>query len=64
MASSQSMAWREALELRILELETLVEGWQQLGTVGDDSGFRVPPIVFTLGWHVERLRQAFEGPQQ
>lgn len=64
MADRESMAWRVALEARILELETLVEGWRQVGLAADDSGRSVPPYVWTVGWHVERLRCAFEEPQQ
>ena len=64
MADSESIAWRSSVEARILELETLVDGWQELGDYRDDSGHRVPPWVSTLGWHIERLRQAFDGSQQ
>lgn len=57
-------AWRSAVEARLLELETLVESWRELGLRGDDSGHRVSPLVWCVEWHAERIRAALEGRPQ
>lgn len=64
MAETESIAWRTEVEARILELETLVESWRQVGCGADGSGKGVPAVVWTVGWHVDRLRGAFEGRPQ
>lgn len=64
VASGADIAWRAAVEARLLELETLVQSWRELGLRADDSGHSVSPLVWCVEWHAERIRAALEGRSQ
>lgn len=60
-SADKAIAWRSSVEHALMEMETLVDGWFDLGMIGDNGGNRVSPLVWTARYHVERLRAAFDG---